>query len=127
MTNQTPVKVAYVLAVVVSTMVLGAAFYHAVEGWNWVDSLYFSAATLTTVGYGDFAPSHDASKLFSIPFMLFGIAIMLYSFRIMGDHVVERRIQTWQKSRMAHGLEENTDDANPLPKPDHPRIKRKKR
>ncbi|MDP2717969.1 MAG: potassium channel family protein, partial [Candidatus Micrarchaeota archaeon] len=80
MTNQTPVKVAYVLAVVFLTMGLGAAFYHVVEGWSWVDALYFSAATLTTVGYGDFTPSHDASKLFSIPFMLFGVAIMLYSF-----------------------------------------------
>ncbi len=127
MKNRTPVKMAYVLAVVVLTMGLGAAFFHAVEGWSWVDALHYSAATLTTVGYGDLTPTHDASKLFNIPFMLFGVAIMLYSFRIMGDHVVERRIQIWQKSRTAHGLEENVDDANPLPKPNLRRNGRKKR
>ncbi|MBI4360618.1 two pore domain potassium channel family protein [Candidatus Micrarchaeota archaeon] len=112
---QTPVKVAYVMAVVIATISGGAAFFHAVEGWSWVDSFYFATATLTTVGYGDVVPTHDASKLFAIPFMLFGIGIMLYSFRIMGDHVVEKRLKALQHSRMTYGLEEDVDDANPLP------------
>jgi len=34
---------------------LGTVIYHFVEGWSWLDSLYFSVITLTTIGYGDFS------------------------------------------------------------------------
>lgn len=125
--NQTSVRVAYVLVLVSTAVLGGAAFFKAMEGWSWVDSLYFSAATLTTVGYGDFVPTHDASKLFAIPFMLFGISLMLYSFKVVGDHVVEKRLKAWQHSRVAHGLEENVDDANPLPQSNHGKRPRKRR
>lgn len=51
----------------------GTFFYHAVEGWRWLDALYFSVVTLTTVGYGDLAPKTDAGKLFTIIYILVGL------------------------------------------------------
>lgn len=55
----------------------GAVFYHAVEGLSYVDALYFTAVTLTTVGYGDFAPQTDAGKLFTAFYAFVGIGIFL--------------------------------------------------
>ncbi|MBN2236168.1 MAG: two pore domain potassium channel family protein, partial [Bacteroidales bacterium] len=34
-------------------LINGTIVYHFVEGWKWLDAFYFSAITLTTVGYGD--------------------------------------------------------------------------
>ena len=34
------------------TLLTGTLVYHLLEDWSWVDSLYFSVVTLTTVGYG---------------------------------------------------------------------------
>ncbi len=31
----------------------GTTFYHYQEGWNVLDSLYFTVVTIATVGYGD--------------------------------------------------------------------------
>jgi len=56
---------------------LGTTVYHYVEGWSWIDSLYFSVITLTTVGYGDFYPQTDAGKLFTIFYIIIGIGIIL--------------------------------------------------
>lgn len=54
----------------------GTVFYHLVEGWMWIDSLYFSVITLTTVGYGDFSPKTDAGKIYTCFYVIFGIGIV---------------------------------------------------
>jgi voltage-gated potassium channel len=55
----------------------GTGFYSLVEGLRFVDALYFSVVTLTTVGYGDFAPQTDAGKLFTTLYVLVGVGILL--------------------------------------------------
>ncbi len=45
---------------------VGTTFYHFVEGWRWLDSLYFCVITLATVGYGDFSPRTDLGKVFTM-------------------------------------------------------------
>jgi len=57
-------------------LVLGTTFYRVVEGWSWVDSLYFAVVTLTTVGYGDLTPQTDAGKLFTVLYILVGLGIL---------------------------------------------------
>src|ERR687898_2059492 len=55
----------------------GTGFYSFVEGLRFVDAFYFSVVTLTTVGYGDFAPQTDVGKLFTAVYALVGIGILL--------------------------------------------------
>jgi len=59
------------------TLLAGVIFYHQIEGWSWVDSFYFSVITLSTVGYGDLAPTTDVSKLFTTFYVFFGISIFI--------------------------------------------------
>lgn len=61
-------------------VVLGAALFHYLEGWEWLDSLYFVVITLTTIGYGDFAPTTPVTKLITIFFGLNGIMLLLMVF-----------------------------------------------
>ena len=56
---------------------LGTVVYHFIEGWTWIDALYFSVVTLTTVGYGDLYPITDAGKLFTVGYIILGIGIFL--------------------------------------------------
>jgi len=56
---------------------IGIVFYHAVEDLSVVESIYFTAMTLTTVGYGDISPSTDASKLFTAAYAFVGVGLFL--------------------------------------------------
>lgn len=58
-------------------LISGTFFYHAAEHWGWLDSLYFSVTTLTTVGYGDLRPTSDISKIFTIVYIFVGLGAIL--------------------------------------------------
>ncbi len=76
-------------------LVTGTIVYHYLEDWSWVDSFYFSAIAVTTVGFGDIAPSKDASKLFTVGYVFFGIAVITTyvneRFRRLPGRVARRR------------------------------------
>lgn len=63
-------------AAAVVLIATGTVVYHLIEDWSWVDSAYFSVVAVTTVGFGDIHPSTDASKLFTIFYILSGVAII---------------------------------------------------
>jgi voltage-gated potassium channel len=62
------------------TLVIGTLFYHWVEGWNFLDSIYFCVVSLGTVGYGDFTPKTPIGKIFTIVYLINGIVILLALF-----------------------------------------------
>lgn len=66
---------------VLMLLIVGSIFYRNVEGWSWIDSFYFTVVTLTTVGYGDFAPATNLGKLFTVLYIVMGLG-MLSSFII---------------------------------------------
>jgi len=67
----------YVFTIILLLLFGGATFYHFFEGWRYLDALYFSTATMTTVGYGDITPVTDNGKLFTIFYLSLKPLILL--------------------------------------------------
>lgn len=65
------------IEILIFIICLGTIFYHYSEGWSLLDSLYFSVATLLTVGYGNFAPQTVAGKIFTIIYLFIGVGAFL--------------------------------------------------
>lgn len=76
-----------------SVVGIGVIFYHHVENWSLVDSLYFSVITLATVGYGDLVPTTDAGKLFTVFYVLIGIGIFAASANYLLKRATLKRLQ----------------------------------
>lgn len=78
------------LIVVTVLLTIGTVFYHYVERLSVLDALYFSAITLTTVGYGDISPHTSAGKLFTIFYIIGGISLMFAFLNLMARRVIKR-------------------------------------
>ncbi|MBW1704551.1 MAG: potassium channel protein [Deltaproteobacteria bacterium] len=86
-------------------------FYILLDHLSFIDSLYLTVITLTTVGYGDLTPHNNISEggnlylveLFAILLILFGIGSLLYvmgvitEYVVSGDMISERRRKRMQK------------------------------
>lgn len=86
------IKPRRILLVVLLLIIGGAIFYRHVEGLSWLDSIYFCVITLTTVGYGDITPHTDAGKIFTIFYILFGVAIIASSLSYLLKSSVMKRV-----------------------------------
>ena len=95
------IRIASIIIVLLVLLGVGTVTYQHLERWSWVDSLYFTTTTLTTIGLGDLHPSSDISKLFTVVFVLFGVSFVLFSLTLMADTYfkygqtrVENRVRT---------------------------------
>jgi len=52
---------------------VGIWFYTTQDGWSFVDALYFSVVTMSTVGYGDLCPTSVVSQAFTLVFIVVGV------------------------------------------------------
>ncbi len=58
-------------------LAVGTVFYTLVEDWSVITSLYFCVITLLTIGYGDFTPTTDAARVFTIFYVFVGLGFVL--------------------------------------------------
>jgi len=71
-----------ILAIIVLT---AALFYRAIEGWSFINALYFAVSTASTVGYGDLTPTHEISRIFTIVFIILSTTLTLYSISLIAQ------------------------------------------
>ncbi len=80
-------------------LIVGTVFYHFIEELKWLDALYFSVITLTTVGYGDFSPQTDIGKLFTIFYIIGGIGIIFGFMNAFYEKRIEKMNQFRKKNK----------------------------
>ena len=87
----------YMLYLLVIVIAIGATGFRYFDQINWLDAIYVSIATITTVGYGDIVPVTPAAKMFTIGFMLIGVGVAFYLLTNIGSYVLERREESFSE------------------------------
>lgn len=95
------------------TLAIGTIFYHSIEGWRWLDSLYFCVITLATIGYGDFVPTTDLGKAFTIIYVFIGIGILISFIDPIGEIIVQHREEKVEKRREKQEEKEKKKEKEP--------------
>jgi len=82
-------KFAFAIVLFLVLLFGGTLIYSSIEGWRYIDSVYFTVATVTTIGYGDIVPQTDIGKIFTIFFSFFGIAMFFYFISLITGFAVK--------------------------------------
>lgn len=61
-------------------LLVGMFLFHFLEGWSYLDSLYFCVISAATIGYGDFVPTTPVAKIFTILYNINAIVMLLAVF-----------------------------------------------
>ena len=73
---------------------LPASFFGGDKFSSIIESIYFSGVTITTLGYGDFSPSHPISQFLSVFEVLAGFALIVVSFAVYSSLAINNKEKT---------------------------------
>jgi len=83
---------ARVLAMLLALPILATASFMLVEGWSFLDALYMSVITLTTVGFQEVHPLSDAGRVIVIVYLVVGLGVFLVGLMVIGEFLVRIRL-----------------------------------
>jgi len=85
-------RIRIVFLAVLAALTLGTVVFHLLEGWSILDSLYVTAQTVTTVGFGDLTPHTLAGRVFATGFMMVSVGIVLYALTATVQSIVQSEL-----------------------------------
>ena len=62
-----------------------------------LDAIWWTVATVSTVGYGDTVPVTESGKIVAIFYMLFGISVLAVFLSVLGTRFYKRRFEKDEK------------------------------
>ncbi len=83
-------RVRGILAFTLAMILWASIFYHFVEGWSWLDSIYFSVVTISTVGFGDFSPETAIGKVFTMGYIVIGLGVFVTAATTVADAILSQ-------------------------------------
>src|SRR5262245_21383074 len=108
------------LSVVVFVILVGTLGYYALwraRGGTWMDALFMTVTTITTIGCGEIKPLDTVGRLFTMVLAIAGIGSLLYSLVVLMEYLVatqladpggrrrmERRIEALRQHIVVAGL-----------------------
>lgn len=89
--DKNKVRLIIALLTLFALVIVGTFAYNYLEGWSLIDSFYFTAMTLTTIGFGDLVPSSGFSKVFTSFYAFVGVGIGLFSLAVLAQFYFKER------------------------------------
>lgn len=87
-------KLLFPVLIIFVVLFSGIFGYMTIEGWNFLDSIYMTIITLSTVGYGEVRTIGPAGRIFTILLILFGVSIIAYIVGLVAETLVESEIRS---------------------------------
>lgn len=94
-------KLKFIFVVFALLLILGTLGYMILLKVSFVDALYMTVITISTVGFGEVGTTSDLSELFSVLMIFLGVGVVGYAFTTVVAMLVEGKlVDLWKGSKM---------------------------
>lgn len=98
------------LLLFIAIIAVGTIGYVLIEGWTWGDSLYMTAITLSTVGFGEIRPLGETGRIFTIILIFAGVGLIFFSLSSMAEYLVSFNMEYELRKRRSSNMIKNMKD-----------------
>jgi voltage-gated potassium channel len=85
---RTKIYTAFFLLIVI--LLIGVTGYMLISGYSWIDALYMTVITMTTVGFSEVNPLDTESKIFTIFLILASVVIVGYALSVITEYILSK-------------------------------------
>jgi len=78
------------ILLVVCVLAIGIFGYRYIADYSWVDALYMTTITITTVGFGEVGPLNDTAKLFTVGLILASVVTLANSIAVITEYFMNK-------------------------------------
>lgn len=103
-------RVLAIVSLLLTLIVVGTVSLRFIEDASWVDSLFVSVMTLSTVGLKDTLDLSELGKVFVVVYIILGLSLFTYGAFHLGQWVISAELRSlWEKRRMARTIDKLRD------------------
>lgn len=93
------------IVILLSVVVMGVIGYMTIEGWSFLDSLFMTVITITTVGFNEVRPLSNGGEIFTIILIVVGVGGALYTLTALVEYILEGEFRgTLWRRRMKNSI-----------------------
>lgn len=83
-------KIYTAISLLVVLLFIGIVGFKVLSNYSWVDALYMTVITITTVGFGEVQPLDDTAKVFTVFLILTSVVIVGYALTVITEYILSK-------------------------------------
>lgn len=99
-------QVRFALAAAVVIVIIGVSGYMLIENMSFMDALWMTVETLTTIGYGDVVPRSTLGRVFTVIFILIGLSVFAFGLQAAASFIINPRLR---EARLRRRIQSRVD------------------
>nr|WP_321222291.1 potassium channel protein [uncultured Psychroserpens sp.] len=84
------VKIYTAIFLLISILLIGILGFKLMSNYSWVDSIYMTVITITTVGFGEVQPLDDTAKIFTTFLILTSVIVLGYAITVITEYILSK-------------------------------------
>ena len=82
-------SIKYAIAFILLIVITGVSGYMLIEGFCFMDALYMTVTTISTVGFQEVHPLHTGGRIFTMLLIVSGLGMFLYAVSVIAASIIE--------------------------------------
>ena len=83
-------KIETAIALLILLLFIGVVGFRVMSNYSWVDAIYMTVITVTTVGFAEVQPLDPQAKIFTVFLILTSVVIVGYAFKIITEYIISK-------------------------------------